>query len=171
MPSVDFRLHTANLLVKIEDFKKSVKILDSIIQEEDEHIEAWFLLANNLCHLKKFDSSKECLKNIDLLIAKHKINDPELQKALEDIRRKVQKGLSSDSSSAQTSKSKDQKMITDTGKDSGDADDGEWEDADEEGFETYSEEDVSDDDNSGDGASKNNGKNNKENKDDDMMKD
>lgn len=31
MPSVDFRLHTANLLVKIEEYKKSVKILDSII--------------------------------------------------------------------------------------------------------------------------------------------
>lgn len=70
-----------------------MKILDSIIQEEDEHLEAWFLLASNLCHLKKYDSAKECLKNIDLLIEKFKITEPELVKAVEDIKRRVQKGL------------------------------------------------------------------------------
>jgi hypothetical protein len=31
MPSVDFRLHTANMLLKLDEFKKSVKILDTII--------------------------------------------------------------------------------------------------------------------------------------------
>ena len=79
---MDFRMLTANLLVKINEYKKSVKILDSIIQEEDEHLEAWFLLATNLCHLKKFDSAKECLKNIELLIKKFKINEQELIKAV-----------------------------------------------------------------------------------------
>ena len=97
MPSVDFRMHTANLLVKIGEYKKSVKILDSIIQEEDEHLEAWFLLANNLCYLKKYDSSKECLKNIDLLIKNLKITEPELMKAVEDIKRKVEKGIGGES--------------------------------------------------------------------------
>jgi predicted Zn-dependent protease len=70
MPSVDFRLHTANMLLKLDEFKKSVKILDTIIQEDDENAETWYLLAFNLCKLKKFDSSLECLKNVDLLVKK-----------------------------------------------------------------------------------------------------
>ena len=80
MPSVDSRLHTANLLSKLEEYKKSVKILDSIIQEEDEHLETWFLLSKNLCQLKKYESSQECIKNLDLLVAKHKLKEPELLK-------------------------------------------------------------------------------------------
>lgn len=141
MPSVDFRLHTANLLVKIEEYKKSVKILDSIIQEEDEHIEAWFLLANNLCHLKKYDSSLECLKNIDLLMKKYKITEAELVKAVEDVKRKVQAGLGT-ATKGKGAKDAKADQIMDGEKE---GDDEEWEDADEEGFETYSEEDVSDD--------------------------
>lgn len=148
MPSVDFRLHTANLLVKIEEYKKSVKILDSIIQEEDEHIEAWFLLANNLCHLKKYDSSLECLKNIDLLMSKHKVTDPDLVKAVEDIRRRVNigQGKNAASGKANASPAESSDQIMDKQMNDGNSDDDG-----EEGYETYSEEDVSDDEDEYDG--------------------
>jgi hypothetical protein len=31
MPSLDFRMHTSRLLIELEEFKKAVKVLDSII--------------------------------------------------------------------------------------------------------------------------------------------
>jgi hypothetical protein len=39
-------------------------VLDTIIQENDEEVEAWYLLA--FCHLtlKKFKNAKECCKNV-----------------------------------------------------------------------------------------------------------
>ena len=36
MPSIDFRMHTSRLLLELQEYKKTVKILDGIIQEEDE---------------------------------------------------------------------------------------------------------------------------------------
>jgi hypothetical protein len=51
MPSIDFRLQTSRLLFELKEYKKCVKILDSIIQEEDEYVETWYLLAFCLCKL------------------------------------------------------------------------------------------------------------------------
>ena len=153
MPSVEFRMHAANLLVKVEDYKKSVKILDSIIQEEDEHLEAWFLLASNLCHLKKYDSSKECLKNIDLLMEKYKVKEPELNKAVEDIKRKVQKGLTNKNTSSNNNQQANNINANAAASDQAMNEvDEQQVGEDDEGFETYSEEDVSDDEEEGEGS-------------------
>jgi len=35
MPSIDFRMQTSRLLVELKEFKKAIKVLDSIIQEDD----------------------------------------------------------------------------------------------------------------------------------------
>ena len=48
MPSIDFRMHTANQLMKLEEYKKSVKVLETVVAEEDEYAETWYLLAFNL---------------------------------------------------------------------------------------------------------------------------
>lgn len=53
LPSIDFRMQTARLLVELEEFKKGVKILDTIITEEDEHVETWYLLGFCFCKLQK----------------------------------------------------------------------------------------------------------------------
>ena len=70
MPSIDFRMHTSKLLLDLQEYKKSVKILDTIIQEEDEFVETWYLLAFNLCKLKKYSNARECLNNLEMLIKK-----------------------------------------------------------------------------------------------------
>jgi hypothetical protein len=44
LPSIDFRMQTVRFLVELEEFKKGVKILDTIITEEDEIVETWYLL-------------------------------------------------------------------------------------------------------------------------------
>jgi len=60
-------------------------------------LETWFLLAKNLCVLKKYESAQECLKNIDLLVGKFKLKEPELLKYIEDVRRTVKNGLTPNS--------------------------------------------------------------------------
>ena len=85
MPSMDFRMHTSRLLLELQEFKKSIKILDTIIQEEDERVEAWYLLAFCLCKLKKFQNAQECMKNVKMLVEKQKITDQEFLGAAQEL--------------------------------------------------------------------------------------
>lgn len=64
MPSIEFRMQTARLLVELSEFKKSVKILDMIIKEEDERVETWYLLGFCLFKLNLFANAQECIKNV-----------------------------------------------------------------------------------------------------------
>lgn len=63
MPSIDFRLQTSRLFMEIQQFKKAVKPLDTIIKEDDNKGETWYLLA--FCHynLKNYQNTNECLIN------------------------------------------------------------------------------------------------------------
>ena len=70
LPSIDFRMQTTRLLVELQEFKKSVKILDTIIKEEDEHVETWYLLGFCFCKLNLFQNGQECIKNVQSLIQK-----------------------------------------------------------------------------------------------------
>ena len=68
LPSIEFRMQTVRFLVELEEYKKGVKILDTIISEEDEHVETWYLLGFCFCKLKKFANGQECVKNVNQLI-------------------------------------------------------------------------------------------------------
>ena len=46
-----------------------------MIQENDEEVEAWYLLAFSHFHLKKFKNAKECCKNVKETMIKFKILD------------------------------------------------------------------------------------------------
>lgn len=93
MPSIDFRMHTSKLLLDLQEFKKSVKILDTIIQEEDEFVETWYLLAFNLCKLKKYSNARECLNNLEMLIKKQKITDQEFIEGSIELKQTVDKEI------------------------------------------------------------------------------
>lgn len=93
MPSIDFRMHTSRLLLELEEFKKSVKVLDSIIQEEDENAEAWYLLGFCLVKLKKFKNANECIKNVELLIEKQNIQDTDLLAGTRELRGTINNSL------------------------------------------------------------------------------
>lgn len=54
LPSIDFRLQTCRLLVELEDFKKVVKLLDNVVQEDDSIVESWYLLCFSFVRLSKF---------------------------------------------------------------------------------------------------------------------
>ena len=94
MPSIDFRMHTSRLLLELLEYKKSIKILDSIIQEEDERVETWYLLAFCLCKLKKFQNGEECMKNVKMLIDKQKITDQEFLSSATELEESLANGLS-----------------------------------------------------------------------------
>lgn len=57
LPNIEFRMQTARLLVELSEFKKSVKILDMIIKEEDERVETWYLLGFCLFKLNLFQNA------------------------------------------------------------------------------------------------------------------
>ena len=86
-------MQTSRLLLGLEEFKKSIKILDTVIQEEDEGVEAWYLLAFCLCKLKKYQNAQECMKNVKMLVDKLKIEDQEFLGPMQELEETLTKGL------------------------------------------------------------------------------
>lgn len=58
--------------------KLAIKVLESVIGEDDEQVEAWYLLAFVLHRLKKFSTCLECANNVVTLAQKLKITNEEL---------------------------------------------------------------------------------------------
>lgn len=63
MPPFDFRLQTARLLIELVNYKKAVRVLDTLIKEDDSKAEVWYLLS--FCHfnLHKYQNALECIGN------------------------------------------------------------------------------------------------------------
>jgi len=71
-----------------------VQVLEIIIKEDDELIEAWYLLAFSLFKRQKWSSAKECCLNIHTTCQKKKIiPDKELEEATKEIYESVLKEL------------------------------------------------------------------------------
>ena len=60
------------------EYKKACKLLDSLVEENDERADVWYALAMVLFKLDDAKSSRECLKNAKLFYEKFKLNDKEL---------------------------------------------------------------------------------------------
>mmetsp|Transcript_16103 Transcript_16103/g.27211 ORF Transcript_16103/g.27211 Transcript_16103/m.27211 type:complete len:98 (-) Transcript_16103:104-397(-) len=88
--------------------------------------EAWYLLAFCLVKLKKMRNANECLKNVEMLIEKQNITEEELVQGTRELRQTINQGLETQKN-AEEAEEGEEKM-----------------DLGEEGYETYSEEDVSD---------------------------
>lgn len=58
LPAIDFRLQTCRLLVELKKFKPAVQLLEMIVQEDDELVEAWYLLAFSFFNRKKWTSAE-----------------------------------------------------------------------------------------------------------------
>ena len=84
-PSLEFRMQTSRFLNELEMWRDNVKILESVVADDDECIEAWYLLAFALFKLKKYATSEECCMNVRNVIVKLKIVDPELEEATREI--------------------------------------------------------------------------------------
>jgi len=65
----------------LEKHKMSTKILDTVIGDDDEDAEAWYLLAFSHFNLKKYKNAKECAKNVVHVMEKQKNPDMELKMA------------------------------------------------------------------------------------------
>ena len=96
LPSVDFRMQTSRFLTELQKFKMSVKVLETIVKEDDEIVEAWYLLAFGFFKLKKWHSAHDCCKSVKKLIIKQKIHDPELEAGTLEIYQGVCKALGGD---------------------------------------------------------------------------
>lgn len=128
---------TCRLLVELECFKDAIKILDTIVLDNDEMPEAWYLLAFSYFNLKKYLNAKECCKNVRTQMIKLKMDkdtDPsilELKAGWEEVSKAIAKALG-----RKDLDSEDEQMKGGAGAD---------DEAEDDGFETMSEEDISDD--------------------------
>lgn len=73
--------------------KQALKILEGIISEDDEVVEAWYLLAFVLHRMAKFSTCLECANNVVTLAQKLKIKDGDLLAGTEEIIKDCRKHL------------------------------------------------------------------------------
>ena len=128
-PPIEFRMTSARLLVELLVFKEAVKILDTIVSENDENPEAWYLLAFSYFNLKKYQNAHECCKNVKTMVIKLKMaHDEELRTGYDELWAAILKALG---------KTPDEVDADEQMNDGGEED---------EEYATVSEEDISDDD-------------------------
>lgn len=63
MPTSDFRMQTGWLLIELQDYKKAIWILDTIVKEDDTNGEAWYNLAFCQFSIAKYQNANECIEN------------------------------------------------------------------------------------------------------------
>ena len=73
LPTIEFRMVTCRLLVELLQFKDAIKVLDTVVSENDEMPEAWYLLAFSYFNLKKYQNAHECCKNVKTMMIKLKM--------------------------------------------------------------------------------------------------
>jgi len=56
-----------------------MQVLEGVVGDDDERLEAWYLLAFAFFRLKKYATAEECCTNVRNLIVKFKVVDPELE--------------------------------------------------------------------------------------------
>jgi len=68
LPEFEFRVQTAKLFMELDNFRTAADILESLLNEDDEISELWYLLGFSLATLEP-ESSLECLtKSRNLLV-------------------------------------------------------------------------------------------------------
>jgi tetratricopeptide (TPR) repeat protein len=93
---------TCRLLVELQVFKDAVKVLDTVVSENDENPEAWYLLAFSYFNLKKYQNAHECCKNVKTMVIKLKITaDDELRAGYEELWAAINKALGKDPKTAE----------------------------------------------------------------------
>ena len=60
-------------------------MLETVIGDDDERIEAWYLLAFAMFRIKKYATAEECCISVRNLIIKLKIVDPDLEAGTKEI--------------------------------------------------------------------------------------
>jgi hypothetical protein len=103
--------------------KQAIKILEGVIAEDDEQIEAWYLLSFVLHRMAKYSTCLECANNVISLAQKFKVKDSELLSGAEEIIKDCNKHIAK----------QEQTMVV------------EGKDGDDSGFETMSEENIGSD--------------------------
>jgi tetratricopeptide (TPR) repeat protein len=79
-------MRTAELLVKLQKYKATVQILETVIEEDDEIIDAWYLLALCFYKRKKWMNALDCCKNIKKVISENNLRvDQEFESATMEI--------------------------------------------------------------------------------------
>ncbi len=78
-------MQTCRFLTELQMSQESVKVLETVVGDDDERVEAWYLLAFGLFRLKKYATAEECCQNVKNLIIKFKIVDPDLEAGTKEI--------------------------------------------------------------------------------------
>lgn len=83
-------------MIELQKFKPAAKLLEAIVAEDDDQIEAWYLLAFSFHSRKKWLNAEQCCLNIKSLAEKKKIVNPEIEQGAREIWEAVRKELDGD---------------------------------------------------------------------------
>ena len=92
---------------------------EGVIGDDDENVEAWYLLAFSLFRLKKYATAEECCTNVRNLIIKLKIVDADLEAGTLEIYQEIlkHKTKSSQNNAAKSNNQEDEEWATDSEED------------------------------------------------------
>jgi len=76
--------------------KEAIKILEGVVGEDDEQLEAWYLLSFVLHRKAKYNTSLECANNVKLLAQKLKVTEGEILAGTEEIIKDCKKRVEKD---------------------------------------------------------------------------
>ena len=58
------------MLTELPKFKMAIRVLDTVIKEDDERVEAWYLLAYSFFKLKKWINAQDCCMEVKKCLIK-----------------------------------------------------------------------------------------------------
>jgi tetratricopeptide (TPR) repeat protein len=93
-PSYDARVAASKLFVELEAYEMGAEVLESLLEDNDEDAETWYLCAFCYSHTD-ITSAPECLETAKKLLKKQKIEEPAIHKQVDDLSVTVAEKLAS----------------------------------------------------------------------------
>lgn len=93
-PSYDHRLACAKMLVELDAFETAAEVLETLLEDNDEDPEIWYLTAYCYSHTD-VHSAPDYLDQASILLAKQKITEPTILKQVDDLDKKIHATIAS----------------------------------------------------------------------------
>lgn len=91
-PTHDARVAAAKLFIELEAYEEGSEVLESLLEDDDENAETWYLTAFCYSHTD-VESAPEYIERAKELLTKQNITDPGIMKQIHDLTRTVEQKL------------------------------------------------------------------------------
>mmetsp|Transcript_1012 Transcript_1012/g.1076 ORF Transcript_1012/g.1076 Transcript_1012/m.1076 type:complete len:142 (+) Transcript_1012:1-426(+) len=90
LPPLETRRVIARLLIEAEEWHNALDVLNSILADNEEDAEIWYLTAFCQFSSKNRKETQEALTTMAKVMEKHKIDDPEIAAAAKELEGKLE---------------------------------------------------------------------------------